>query len=310
MLQEQNDKEMILGIDVGGTSVKFGLVTPEGEIQNSTRFMTADWVNGIGFVESMKKEIGAYLEKYPIVKGVGIGWPGLLSLDRTKVVLLPNIPSIVNVPIVEILRSEFPQIHFKIENDAKCAALGEYYFGSNKRMPTFLLLALGTGVGSGVMMNGKLFIGGRGNGTEVGHMLTTRGKTLENQVGINHLIAYTKEQLAKDNGKSSLHSEAELSPKVIAHHASKGDALAIAVWNDIGTIIGESLVSIIRVMDINNILLGGGISGAFDYFVPNLKKAMLEHLPTYYTDDMYIGKATLENDAGLLGAAGLIMEAI
>jgi glucokinase len=310
MLKEQNDKEMILGIDVGGTSVKFGLVTPEGEIQNSTRFMTADWVNGIGFVESMKKEIGAYLTKYPIVKGVGIGWPGLLSLDRTKVVLLPNIPSIVNVPIVEILRSEFPQIHFKIENDAKCAALGEYYFGSTKRMPTFLLLALGTGVGSGVMMNGKLFIGGRGNGTEVGHMLTTRGKTLENQVGINHLIAYTKEQLAKDSGKSSLHSEAELSPKVIAHHASKGDALAIAVWNDIGTIIGESLVNIVRVLDINNILLGGGISGAFDYFVPNLKKAMLEHLPTYYTDDMYIGKATLENDAGLLGAAGLIMEAI
>ncbi|WP_018343909.1 ROK family protein [Cytophaga aurantiaca] len=312
MSKEQNNKQMILGIDVGGTSVKFGLVTPEGEIQHATRFMTADWVNGIGFVESMKKEIGEYLKKYPVVKGVGIGWPGLLSLDRTKVVLLPNIPSIVNVPIVEILRSEFPQIHFKIENDAKCAALGEYYFGSNKqRMQTFLLLALGTGVGSGVMMSGKLFLGGRGNGTEVGHMLTTRGKSLENQVGINHLIAYTKEQLALDTAKkSSLHKEAELSPKVIADHVSKGDALAIAVWNDIGTIIGESLVNIVRVMDINNILLGGGISGAFDYFVPNLKKAMLQHLPTYYTDDMYIGKATLENDAGLLGAAGLIMEAI
>jgi len=303
---------MILGIDVGGTSVKFGLVTPDGEIKNATRFMTADWVNGIGFVESMKKEIGEYLKKYPVIKGVGIGWPGLLSLDRTKVVLLPNIPSMVNVPIVEILRSEFPQIHFKIENDAKCAALGEYYFGANKQsIKTFLLLALGTGVGSGVMMNGKLFIGGRGNGTEVGHMLTSRGKTLENQVGINHLIAYTKEQLALDTTKkSSLHKEAELSPKVIADHAAQGDALAIAVWGDIGTIIGESLVSIIRVMDINNILLGGGISGAFDYFVPNLKKAMLQHLPTYYTDDMYIGKATLENDAGLLGAAGLIMEAI
>ena len=310
MIKEQNNKEMILGIDVGGTSVKFGLVTPEGEIQNATRFMTADWVNGIGFVESMKKEIGEYLKKYPIVKGVGIGWPGLVSLDRTKVILLPNIPSMVNVPIVEILRSEFPQIHFKIENDAKCAALGEFYFGENKRMQTFILLALGTGVGSGVMMSGKLFIGGRGNGTEVGHMLTTRGKSLENQVGINHLIAYTKEQLAKDGGKSSLHAEAELSPKVIADHAAKGDALALAVWADIGTIIGESLVNIVRVMDLNNILLGGGISGAFDYFVPNLKKAMLQHLPTYYTDDMYIGKATLENDAGLLGAAGLIIEAI
>jgi glucokinase len=303
--------KMILGIDVGGTSVKFGLVTPEGEIKNSTRFMTADWVNGLGFVESMKKEIGEYLKKYPIVKGVGIGWPGLLSLDRTKVVFLPNIPSVKNVPIVEILRSEFPQIHFKIENDAKCAALGEYYFGTNKRMPTFLLLALGTGVGAGAIMNGKLFIGGRGNGTEVGHMLTTTGDTLENRVGINHMIDYTKAQMALATyAKSSLHSEKELSPKVIADHASKGDALAIAVWENVGTLIGESLVGIVRVMDINNILLGGGISGAFDHFMPNLKKTMMKYLPPYYTEDMFIGKATLENDAGLLGAAGLIMEAI
>lgn len=114
MIKEQNNnKEMILGIDVGGTSVKFGMVTPEGEIQNATRFMTADWVNGIGFVESMKLEIGNFLKKYPIIKGVGIGWPGLVSLDRTKVILLPNIPSVVNVPIVEILRSEFPHILFK-----------------------------------------------------------------------------------------------------------------------------------------------------------------------------------------------------
>lgn len=303
---------MILGIDVGGTSVKFGLVTPEGEIENSTRFMTADWVHGLGFVESMKKEIGAYLKKYPGVKGVGIGWPGLLSLDRTKVVFLPNIPSIKNVPIVEILRSEFPQIHFKIENDAKCAALGEYYFGTNnKRMSTFLLLALGTGVGAGVIMNGKLFIGGRGNGTEVGHMLTTTGDTLENRVGINHMIDYTKEQLGLSIfAESSLHGESVLSPKVIADHASKGDPLSIAVWEHIGTLIGESLVSMVRVLDINNILLGGGISGAFDYFMPNLKKAMMNYLPPYYTDEMYIGKASLENDAGLLGAAGLIMEAV
>jgi len=309
--EEKNKIEMILGIDVGGTSVKFGLVTPEGEIKNATRFMTADWVNGAGFVESLKSEIGNYLNQFPVIKGVGIGWPGLVSLDRKKVVLLPNIPSVVNVPVVEILRSEFPRIHFKIENDAKCAALGEYYFGGNKKMDTFILLALGTGVGSGVMLSGKLFLGGRGNGTEVGHMITTTGISLENQVGISHLIDHTKEQLQNDKTlKSSLRDEAELSPKVIAEHAAKGDKLALAVFEHAGKMIGETLVNIVRVMDVNNILLGGGISGAFDYFVPALKSEMLKHLPTYYTDDMYIGKATLENDAGLLGAAGLIMEVI
>jgi len=302
---------MILGIDVGGTSVKFGIVTPEGEILHGKRFMTAEWVSGKGFVESMKKEIGNYLHEFPVIKGVGIGWPGLLSLDRTEVVLLPNIPSVKNVPIVEILRSEYPSILFKIENDAKCAALGEYYFGENKKMQTFILIALGTGVGSGAILNGKLFIGGRGNGTEVGHMLTKTGKTLENQVGISHMIADTKALLLQDKGiTSSLHAEEELSPKIIAEHAAKGDKLAISVYANIGTLLGESLVNIVRVLDVNNIILGGGISGAFDHFLPELKKAMYANLPAYYTDELFVAKASLDNDAGLLGAAGLIMQGV
>lgn len=299
---------MILGIDVGGTSAKFGIVTPQGEIKHAKRFMTAEWVESIGFVESMKKEIGNYLKEFPQIKGVGIGWPGLISLDRKKVILLPNIPTVKDCPIVEILRSEYPHITFKIENDAKCAALGEYYFGKNKK-DTFALLTLGTGVGGGIVFGGKLFIGGRGNATEVGHMIMSNGISLENQVGIQHLINYTKERLLQDKGiTSSLHAEEELSPKVIRDHAAKGDALALDIFRHIGKVLGEGAVNIIRVVDVDTILLGGGISGALEFFLPEMKATIQKWLPAYYTENLFIGQATLENDAGLLGAAGLIME--
>jgi glucokinase len=298
---------MILGIDVGGTSVKFGLVTPTGEIKHGKRFMTADWVNGAGFVEGLKLEIGNYLKEFPNVKGVGIGWPGLLSEDRKRVLLLPNIKSVKDCPIVDILKSAYPSITFRIENDAKCAAIGEYHFGSNKKQ-TFLLMALGTGVGAGVVINGRLFIGGRGNGTEVGHMISSTGDTLENNIGISHIINYTKEQLKKDTGiTSSLHGEEELSPKVIFDHAQKGDKIAVEVFERLGRLLGEGIVSIIRVLDINHVILGGGISGAYDQFVPEVKKTIEKWLPEYYTKDLTISKATLDNDAGLLGAAGLIL---
>lgn len=298
---------MILGIDVGGTTVKFGTVTPIGEINNRKVFDTKQWVDKDGFVESLKREIGIYLKEFPQIRGVGMGFPGLISADRKKVIKLPNIPSVVDTPVVEILNSAYPQLVFRIENDAKCAAIGEFHFGENKDLDDFILLTLGTGVGGGVIINKKLLIGGRGNATELGHILTSNGKTLENNVGISHLIEYAKEQLKNYKGKSMLEGR-EITPKSISECASMGDKLCIDIWNFVGRILGETLVGIIRTLDVNNILIGGGISGAFDFFLPEMKRMLHEYLPTYYTDQMQIRKAFHKNDAGLLGAAGLLIE--
>jgi glucokinase len=140
--QTKYPDHMILGIDVGGTSVKFGIVNPEGEIFYHKKFDTVQWVKQQGFTPSLIKEIKVYADEYPQLKGIGIGFPGLLSADRTKVLLLPNIPSVTDLPIVEILKAEFPQLMIRIENDAKCATLGEYYFGENKGSDNFMLITL------------------------------------------------------------------------------------------------------------------------------------------------------------------------
>ena len=258
---------MILGIDVGGTSVKMGIISGQGEISAHKKFDTEAFVKE-GFDKSMIKAVKGYLLDYPDLSGIGIGFPGLLSADRRKVVLLPNIPAIKNLPIVDILKLEFPRLTIKIENDAKCAALGEYYFGDNKGLDDFLLVTLGTGVGSGAMINNHLFIGGRGNGTEIGHMLTRTGKTLEQQVGLGPILAYAKELVEKaPSGQSKLQGK-DIDMRALVEAAGKGDACAREVFSYMGTLLGETLVSVIRVLDVNNILIGGGISAAFEYILP------------------------------------------
>lgn len=286
---------MILGIDVGGTSVKMGMISGQGEISAQKKFDTDIFVKE-GFDKSLIKVVKDYLKEHPDLRGIGIGFPGLLSADRRKVLLLPNIPAIKNMPIVDILRIEFPQLTVKIENDAKCAALGEYYFGENRGIDDFLLVTLGTGVGSGAMINKQLFIGGRGNGTEIGHMLTRSGKTLEQHVGLNQILAYAKEVTGKD-----------LDMRGLCKEAIDGDEKAKKVFAYMGNLLGETLVSVIRVIDVNTIFIGGGISAAFDFIVPALKEAVNANMPAYYTETLTVKPASLHNDAGLLGAAGLIV---
>jgi glucokinase len=300
---------MILGIDIGGTSVKCGIVSHEGQISNIRTFSTAAWVENLGFVESLKIEIGNYIKDFPQIKGVGMGFPGLLSADRKRVIFMANIQSVVNAPVVEILNSTYPSVVFRIENDAKCAALGEHYFGENKGIDNYILVTLGTGVGGGVILNKKLFIGGRGNAAEVGHILTSNGKTLENNVGISHLINVAVDKLNHYKGTSLLRGK-DITPKIIAECAAQGDELSIDIFKHVGYYMGEVMIGVVRTLDVDNILLGGGISGAFEFIVPEMRRKMKEHLPDYYTENLHIARARLGNDAGLLGAAGLIIEGL
>lgn len=297
---------MLLGIDIGGTSVKFGSVSAAGVISGHKKFSTAEWIQTRGFLDSLKEEIGNYLTKYPGIKRVGMGFPGLLSADRRTVILLPNIPSVKNAPVLDVLEAEFPHILFRIENDAKCAALGEMLFGSRKDLDNFILVTLGTGVGSGVIINKKIFLGGRGNATEIGHILINSGKTLEQHLGLHHLVSYARELMPQY--PDTLLKKDTLSPRTMYEAALKNDALALYMFGHVGQILGEAMISVMRMMDINTILLGGGISGAHEFFVPRLKSVVAANMPPYYSDTMTIGTASLSNDAGILGAASLVKE--
>jgi glucokinase len=298
---------MILGIDVGGTTVKFGIVSDSGKILESERYETHSWEDSSNhFVKCLGDVIEDYQNQYNLT-GIGLGLPGLLSLDRNSTIRLPNIPVLNNTPIVPLLQKRFSSIPIKIENDAKCAALGEMYFGSDKSLDNYMLITLGTGVGSGLVIGKELFLGGRGNATEIGHIPVHNGKTLEECIGLKRIVEYANNLLKQERFANSILQSKELSPKVIYGAALENDQCALDVFEYVGGLLGEVMIAIIRVCDINTFLLGGGVSGAFEYIEPAARKKLKEYLPEYYLDSLTIDQASMKENAGILGAASLII---
>jgi glucokinase len=298
---------MVLGIDIGGTTIKCALVSPSGEITEKEVIDTKEAADKGEFIEKLGEIIQGYKTKNPSLKGAGIGFPGLISKDRESIVGLANIPSVENQNVVQKLASILPGFTIKIENDAKCATMAEKIFG-DPSLDNFMFITLGTGVGSGLVLDNKMFLGAKGNATEIGHMFTTTGKVLEHEVGLNQLGAYGVSCLAKPEFSDSvLQGKTSLSPKDMYDAAKQGDALSLHVFERAGNLIGETLVNVMRVLDIDTFLLGGGVAGALEFFEPAARKKIIAELGTgYYTDKLVIKRAKLENEAGILGAASLV----
>ncbi|MFD1816993.1 glucokinase [Pseudarcicella hirudinis] len=297
-----------LGIDVGGTGVKMGIVNAEtGNITNFQSYDTATWRESKHFVERLADAIALQLYQHKNVKKVGIGLPGILTRDRKTLIEITAIPEIDGTPLVEILNERFTDHEFFLENDANAAALGEFYFSPEKDvMPeNYIFITLGTGVGGAAILDKKIFLGGDGNAMEPGHVPSRNGRVLERNVGKKELLMLANDMRTAWRGKTVLPSDGSISTTGLVVAAEEGDELAIAIWNEVGDMLGEMLVGLIRILDIKTILIGGGLSASFDFILPNISKQLDYWLTPAYLENVQIKKALLGNDAGLLGAASL-----
>lgn len=300
--------EEYLGIDVGGTGVKMGVVHPEnGTINHFQSYDTAKWRESHHFVERLADAIGLYLYQYKNIKKIGIGLPGILTKDRRTLIEITAIPEIDGTALIEILENKFAGYDFFMENDANAAALGEFYFSPEKEtMPEdFIFLTLGTGVGGAAIIDKKIFLGGDGNAMEPGHVPSINGKVLERNIGKKELLQMANAMRKEYNKPTLLADDGTISTTSLVVAAEKGDELALKVWENVGSLLGSSCVSLIRILDIKNIFIGGGISAAFEFILPSMEKELNYWLTPAYLDKLSIKKALLGNDAGLLGAASL-----
>ncbi|MFM1913871.1 MAG: hypothetical protein RIR51_1723 [Bacteroidota bacterium] len=300
--------EEYLGIDVGGTGVKMGVVHPEtGTINHFQSYDTATWRESKHFVERLSDAIGLFLFQYKNIKKVGIGLPGILTKDRRTLIEITAIPEIDGTPLIDILESKFPGYSFFMENDANAAALGEFYFSPEKNsMPeNFTFLTLGTGVGGAAIMDRKIFLGGDGNAMEPGHVPSVNGKVLERNIGKKELLQMANQMRKEYSKPTLLANDGTISTTSLVVAAEKGDELALMVWEKVGSLLGNACVSLIRILDIKNIFIGGGISAAFEFILPSMEKELNYWLTPAYLNKLSIKKALLGNDAGLLGAASL-----
>lgn len=295
-----------LGIDVGGTNVKMGIVDAQtGVITNFQSHDTMRWRESKHFIDRLLDAIDLQLFEHKNVKRVGIGLPGILTRDRRTLMEITAIPEIDGTPLIQTLEDRFPGTVFFMENDANAAALGEFYFSKEAVPEDYIFITLGTGVGGAAIIDKKIFLGGDGNAMEPGHVPSRNGKVLERNIGKRELLEMANSMRASWKGETSLESDGTISTTELIVAAEDGDPLAKAILTEMGEMLGDNLVALIRILDIKTILIGGGLSAGFDFIIPAAKKQLNYWLTPAYLDKLVISRATLGNDAGLLGAASL-----
>ena len=310
-----------IGIDVGGMSIKGGLVTENGAIVARHTVETQRYDENYGIADDLRKVIDGVLAAgntdLSQIVGIGIGQPGSVDSERGIIRYSNNIP-LENIPVVAQLK-QYYDVPVYINNDANCAALGEYVFGAGKGYRDIVFVTLGTGVGSGIIIDGKLFEGRECAGAEAGHMVIVCGGEpcncgrrgcWEAYASVSALIRQTKAAMEKDPS-SLMHEEAaaegKVSGKTAFVAAKRGDRTAQEVVDKYIYYVGEGLVNLADIFRPAAILLGGAISKEGERLtVPLQKKMNAEAFGSKFNPGIAVKIASLRNDAGILGAAALI----
>ena len=308
-----------IGIDIGGMSIKLGVVNENGEIVCQSRFKTASTANEN--IEYMVDHIKSLIKQTKIdakeILGIGIGCPGAVTSETGVVVHLPNL-NWSNVPLAKILNERI-DIPIKISNDANVATLGEVIYGCAKDYSTVVMFTLGTGVGGGIVIDKKLFEGGFSRGAELGHFTLVldgeqctcgRKGCVECYASATALIQQTKQAMLEDKNSAMwefVNGNIDDVDGRTAFECSKtGDETANKVVDKYICYLGESALSVFNIFRPEAFILGGGISAQGDYLIDKLK-AYCEKFDYGYKDAprTQILTAKLGNDAGIIGAAAL-----
>lgn len=311
-----------IGVDVGGMSIKGGLVDKDGQILARYTVPTQVYNKDYSISEDIRKVIDGTMKEGNVaisdIIGIGIGQPG--AIDSVKgVIRYSNNIALENVPVVDELKAYF-NVPIYINNDANCAALGEQVFGAGKGYNDVIFVTLGTGVGGGFILNGKLYEGRECAGAEPGHMVIVadgercncgRKGCWEAYASVSALIRQTKK--AMENDPSSLmHKEAEEEGKVSGKTAfiasKKGDKTAQEVVDQYIKYVGEGLINLANIFRPDVILIGGAISKEKERLTLPLQKMLDEQsFGAKFNPRVEVKIASLQNDAGILGAVALCL---
>ena len=318
-IKEKMDmKKYIFGVDLGGTTVKLGLFTKEGVLLESWEIPTLKMDNGNKILPDIARSIERKLKAKNInkedVSGVGIGVPGPV-VNQSIIYGAVNLGwDVLNV---EEILSEKLQLPVKVSNDANVAALGELWQGAGKGHKNIVAVTLGTGVGGGIIINGNILEGSKGAAGEIGHIHVEDNETeactcnnkgcLEQYASATGITRLAKRKLLQSTKKSVLRGKEHISAKMVFDAVKEGDELAKEIAEQFGMYLGKALSAIAAVVNPEMFIIGGGVSNAgpvlFDYICPHFHKNVFSKC-----EDVTFALATLGNNAGICGAAGLFRD--
>ena len=297
--------EIFTGLDVGGSSLKFGLVSSEGELLEKKKVPVKQLRAAGDLADGVVGAVADWLKDHPQVQHVGIGVPGMISQDHRALVELANMPELNGLPLLDLLEKRNPNIVFHLENDANAAALGEYYFSGQKMPENFLLVTLGTGIGSGLIINHRIFKGADGNGLELGHIVSSNGRSIEQNIGKAGFFAKAKELAKENKNKTKLRDADKLDDDVLLEAARDNDPVALKAFAYYGKHLGEALATAAYILDVKTFFIGGGVAKAYPFMEESVLASVRRYLTPYYLSKLDIRTAVLRNNAGILGAAAL-----
>ncbi len=310
--------EYIFGVDLGGTTVKMGLFDREGNVLEKWEIVTRKDEGGKFILPDIAASIKAKMNEKgisaPDVAGTGIGVPGPVGGDGT-VFKAPNLGWGV-FSVKEELGKLLDGIRVEAGNDANVAALGEMWKGGGKGFNSLVMVTLGTGVGGGVIIDGRILTGSTGAGGEIGHMHIVDGEPdtcgcgnsgcLEQYASATGVVRLAKRRLEKDDAPSSLRAASNISAKTVFDAVKAGDKVAEEIAEQFGEYLGKGLAAVACVVNPEAFVIGGGVSKAgpvlFDHIEKNYKKFVF-----HGCSDAKFTLAELGNDAGIYGAARLVL---
>ena len=314
------EKKYVIGIDVGGQSVKLGVIDRDARIVARSRFdmLVYGYDDTERFLEDLCSNVRELISSSVGIEsicGIGIGAPNGNYYDGT-VVDAPNLPWSKGkvVPVCSYL-SEKMGLQVTLTNDANAAAIGEMTYGNARGMKNFIEITLGTGVGSGIVTDGRVLYGHDGHAGELGHTIAVRdgrkcgcGRNgcLEAYASSRGVVMTAKEMLAASSEASLLRDIENLSSKDVYEAAVKGDKIALEVFSFTGKILGRQFADFVAFSAPEAIILFGGVSNAGDLLLDSVKASMEEGILSLWSGKVKVLRSGLpESDAAILGAGAL-----
>ncbi|HUW58176.1 MAG TPA: ROK family protein [Planctomycetota bacterium] len=312
--------DYLVGIDLGGTNINVGVTDDVGKVitkhavplgRPKTRHDVLDAI-----YRAAEETLSRAGMEADAVRAIGIATPGVLDIENGVVVKASNLPDWENVALRDLVRKRFG-VPTVLENDANAAAWGEYWAGAGKEVASMVMLTLGTGIGGGIVIDGKLWHGFRDSAAEIGHVTIDYDgrKCACGNIGCLEAYASAASTVrrfieAVRSGKSSnLERMVQERPegvtsKMIYEEALKGDGLCRKIMEETGFYLGVGIVSVLHFLNPEMVVLTGGLTGAGSMLMDPVKRVVSERALPRFREDLQIVFARLGEDAGFIGAAG------
>jgi glucokinase len=298
--------EHVIGVDLGGTHVRAAAVDAEGRIGRRVKKATEVHKGGNAVLSNIFSAVQEIRTEGPAVDAVGFGIPGPMDLNEGVVLSAPNIPFWKDFPIASVFEKELAVPVF-IENDANAAALGEHWKGAGKGFQNMVCLTLGTGIGGGIIVDGRIVHGAEGSAAEAGHMVIHPDGP-ECNCGSRGCLETYCSATAIEKRARAVDGLRGLTTETIYRLALKGETAARELLEEAGTYLGIGLANLVNLLNPEAIVIGGGVAGAWDILIPPAEREMKVRAFKRPAERVRLLKAGLGDDAGILGAARTALE--